>query len=82
MLHDHRQQIAQRELRADFRAYRVVQACRGIALGLGGKKDDAKPEDIFPSLRALNFVGDEPDDLDDEDLAMSSFRQLRQQMGA
>lgn len=46
---------------------------------------EAKPADIFPSLRALKFTNDEAisDDIDsDEDLAASSFQQLRRGLRA
>ncbi len=83
---DYRREQEQREIRADLRAYRIVQSCRGIAIGLGGgKADEAKPADIFPSLRALKFTNDEAvsDDIDsDEDLAASSFQQLRRGLRA
>lgn len=76
---DHRREQEARELRADLRAYRVWEACRGIAIGLGAKGESVKPEDIFPSLRALKVIdADRGDDIDaDEDVAMASFSQLR-----
>jgi len=67
----------------------VWDACRGIAMGLGGKPDSVKPEDVFPSLRALKVVeaangssgsnvANSTNDIDaDEDIAMASFQQLR-----
>lgn len=84
LLQDRRQTEEHRELRADFRAFRVVQACRGIALGLGGQKqDDVNPADIFPSLRALNFESDAPSaDDEDESLALASFEHLRRSFRA
>lgn len=84
MLQDYRQEREHREMLADFRAYRVVQACRGIALGLGGaKSDELKPADIFPSLRVLNFENDSAaGEDDDEALAMQSFQHLRRSFGA
>jgi len=51
----------------------------------GGKADEAKPADIFPSLRALKFTNDEAvsDDIDsDEDLAAASFQALRRGLRA
>ena len=83
MVQDYRQEQEHRELRADLRAYRVWDACRGIAMGLGGKPDSVKPEDVFPSLRALKVVesavnANSTNDIDaDEDIAMASFQQLR-----
>jgi hypothetical protein len=71
-------------LQADFRAWRVFTACRGIAQGLSQKRlDELKPEDVFPSLRALKFAGDGGDDgADEEDIAMQSFRHLQRSLGA
>lgn len=85
MVQDYRQEQEHREIRADLRAYRVWDACRGIAMGLGGKPDSVKPEDVFPSLRALKVVeaaasgaANSTNDIDaDEDIAMASFQQLR-----
>lgn len=83
MLQYHRQEKEHQSLLADFRAWRVVQACRGIALGLGGaKSDEANPADLFPSLRALNFASDAQGSDDDEELALRSFQHLRRSFGA
>lgn len=78
MVQDYRQEQKQREIRSDLRAYRVWEACRGIAIGLGAKGEQMKPGDVFPSLRALEVSNDGVASIDDEeDIAMSSFSELR-----
>lgn len=79
MAQDYRQEWRQREMLADLRAYRVWDACRGIAMGLGAKGEKLNPEDVFPSLRALKVVdGEKQASIDDEeDVAMASFSELR-----
>lgn len=68
-----------RELRADLRAYRVWESCRGIALAMGLKSEAVDPKDLFPSLRALKVTeAAASEDIDaDEGIAMASFQQLR-----
>lgn len=75
---DHKQEQEARELRADYRAYCVFDACRGIAIGLGAKGEKLTPGDVFPSLRALKVVDADRYDIDsEEDVATASFNQLR-----
>lgn len=83
LLQDRRQEREHQALLADFRAWRVYQACRGIAQGLANKPlEEPAPADIFPSLRALQFESDAATDEDDESLALQSFEHLRRSFGA